>query len=79
METMLITQGLGDVFQPKSKKEGKETSYSETPEQMAEIDKKAKGTIILSLADLMIREVAKKPTVADLWAKLESIYMKSLL
>lgn len=66
METRLITQGLGDAFKLKSKKKGKENSYSKTPEQMAEIDKKAKGTIILSLVDLMIREVAKKPTIADL-------------
>ncbi|KAH9680636.1 Integrase catalytic domain-containing protein [Citrus sinensis] len=59
--------------------EGKEFSSSKTPEQVAEIDRKARGTIILSLADSVIREVAKEPTVADLWAKLESIYMKKSL
>ncbi|KAH9646574.1 hypothetical protein KPL70_024912 [Citrus sinensis] len=46
---------------------------------MAEIDKKTNGTIILSLADSVIRELAKEPNVADLWAKLESIYMKKSL
>ena len=79
MEAVLITHGLGDALLPVTKKEGKDVSTSKTPEQMAEIDRKAKGTIILSLADSVIREVAKEPTVADLWAKLESIYMKKSL
>ncbi|KAH9778820.1 Integrase catalytic domain-containing protein [Citrus sinensis] len=79
MEALLVTQGLGDAIQPVSKKEGKEYSTSKTPEQVAEIDRKARGTIILSLADSVIREVAKEPTVAGLWAKLESIYMKKSL
>ncbi|KAH9703677.1 hypothetical protein KPL70_011177 [Citrus sinensis] len=79
MEALLVTQGLGDAIQPVTKKEGKEYSTSKTPEQVAEIDRKARGTIILSLADSVIREVAKEPTVAGLWAKLESIYMKKSL
>ena len=79
MEALLVTQGLGDAIQPVTKKEGKEFSTSKTPEQVTEIDRKARGTIILSLADSVIREVAKEPTVADLWAKLESIYMKKSL
>ena len=62
-----------------TKKEGKEFTTSKTPEQVAEIDRKARGTIILSLADSVIREVAKEPTVAELWAKLESIYIKKAL
>ncbi|KAH9722896.1 Integrase catalytic domain-containing protein [Citrus sinensis] len=79
MEALLVTQGLGDAIQPVTKREGKEYSTSKTPEQVAEIDRKARGTIILSLADSVIREVAKEPTVAGLWAKLESIYMKKSL
>ncbi|KAH9751398.1 hypothetical protein KPL71_014282 [Citrus sinensis] len=79
MEALLVTQGLGDAIQPVTKKEGKEFSTSKTPEQVSEIDRKARGTIILSLADSAIREVAKEPTIADLWAKLESIYMKKSL
>ena len=66
MEAVLITHGLGDALLPVTKKEGKDISTSKTPEQMAEIDRKAKGTIILSLADSVIREVVKGPTVADL-------------
>ncbi|KAH9782716.1 hypothetical protein KPL71_009026 [Citrus sinensis] len=79
MEALLITQGLGDALQPVIMKDGKVGSSSKTLEEMAEIDKKAKRTIILSVADLVIREVAKEPTVTALWIKLESIYMKKSL
>ncbi|KAH9647652.1 hypothetical protein KPL70_025267 [Citrus sinensis] len=79
MEALLITQGLGDALEPVTKKEGKEESSSKTPEMAAEIDKKARSTIILSLGDSVIREVAKEKTVADLWAKLEKIYMTKSL
>ncbi|KAH9685530.1 CCHC-type domain-containing protein [Citrus sinensis] len=79
MEALLVTQGLGDAIQSVTKKEGKEFSTSKTSEQVAEINRKARGTIILSVADSVIREVAKEPTVADLWAKLESSYMKKSL
>ena len=46
---------------------------------MAEIDKKERSTIILSLGDLVIREVAKEKTVVGLWAKLEQLYMTKSL
>ena len=79
MEALLITQGLGDALEPITKKEGKEVSSSKTPEMAVEIDKKARSTIILSLGDLVIREVAKEKTAADLWAKLKKIYMTKSL
>ncbi|KAH9657534.1 hypothetical protein KPL70_023118 [Citrus sinensis] len=79
MEALLITHGLRDALEPVTKKEGKEESSSKTPQMAAEIDKKARSTIILSLGDSMIREVAKEKTVADLWAKLEKIYMTKSL
>lgn len=66
IEALLITQGLGDALQPVIMKDRKVGSSSNTPEEMAEIDKKAKGTIILSLTDLVIREVANEPTFAAL-------------
>lgn len=75
MKAMLVTQGLRDVIHLVTKKEG-------TLEQAAEIDRKAKGTIILSLVDSVKREVAQGATIAtiaDLWTKLESIYMKRSL
>lgn len=50
---------------------GKRSFSLRTPE----IDKKAKSTIILSLGDFVIREVAKERTIVGLWAKLETLYM----
>ena len=82
MEALLITQGLGDALEPITKKDGKEASSSSsslTLQQSTDIDKKAKSTIILSLGDSMIREVAKEKTVADLWAKLKRVYMTKSL
>ncbi|KAH9705460.1 hypothetical protein KPL70_011882 [Citrus sinensis] len=76
----VITKGLGNAIEPVSNKEGLESSSSTTPEQAAEIDKKVRSTIILSLGDSVIREVAKERTVAGLWIKLENLYMtKSLV
>lgn len=46
LEALLVTQGLGDAIQPVTKNEGKELSSSKTPEQVAEIDRKARGMII---------------------------------
>lgn len=77
--TLLITQGLGDILEPFIKKEGREAYSSLTPQQAAEIDKKAKSTIILSLRDSVIRKVAKEKIMADFLAKLEAIYIKKTL
>lgn len=71
MEALLITQGFGDALKPVTKKEGKEASSLKTHEQAVDIDKKAKSTIILSLRDSVIKEVAKEKIVAELWAKLD--------
>ncbi|KAH9782190.1 Integrase catalytic domain-containing protein [Citrus sinensis] len=79
MEALLITQGLGEALEPTTKKEGYEGSSSKSPEIAAEIDKKARSTIILSLSDSVIREVAKERTVAELWTKLENLYMTKSL
>ena len=79
MEVLLITQGLRDAIEPVMK-DGKGVSSSKTPEEVAEIHKKARSTIILSLGDSVIREVAKEKTIVGLWSKLESLYMtKSLV
>ena len=79
IEALLITQGLGDAIEPAFKKKGMEGSSSTTSEQAAAIDKKAMSTIILSLGDSVIREVAKERTVAGLWTKLENLYMTKSL
>ena len=44
--------------------------YTIIPRVGAGIDKKARSTIILSLSDSVIREVAKENIVIGLWAKL---------
>lgn len=51
---------MGDAIKLVTKKEKKKVSSSKTPEQITEIDKKAKSTIILSFGDSIIREVAKE-------------------
>ena len=79
IEALLITQGLGEAIDRVTKIEGGEASSSKTPEQVAKIDKKVRSTIILSLGDSVIREVAKEKTVAGLWAKLENLYMTKSL
>lgn len=75
METLSITQGLVNAIEPETKKGGIEASSSKTPEQATKIDKKSISTIILSLGDLVIREVEKEKTMAGLWTKLECLYM----
>ena len=79
MEALLITQSLGDALKPVCKKEGKEVSSSKTAKEVAEVDKKARSIVILSLGDAVIREVAKEKTIASLWTKLEGIYMTKSL
>lgn len=50
-----------------------------TLKQLVEIDKKAKATIILSLVNSVIREVAKDTFVTTLMEKLKNLYMKKSL
>jgi len=40
---------------------------------------KAKSAIVLCLGDKVLREVAKEPTAASMWSKLESLYMTKSL
>lgn len=47
--------------------------------EKTEILQKAHNTIILSLRDKVLREIAKEETAAGIWLKLENLYMiKSL-
>ena len=47
--------------------------------EKTELLEKAHGAIILSLGDTVLREVAKAKSVAELWLKLESLYMTKSL
>jgi len=40
---------------------------------------KARSVIVLCLGDKVLREVAKEPTAASMWSKLESLYMTKSL
>ena len=79
MEALLITLGLSKAIEPTTKKKGNEGSSSKSPELAVKINKKARSTVILSLSDSVIREVAKERTVAELWAKLKNLYMTKSL
>lgn len=79
IEALLVTEGLRDAIQSVTKKESKEVSSSQALAQAVEIDRKARNTIILSIVDSVIKEVAKEPIVVDLLAKLDSIHMKKSL
>ena len=79
MKALLITQGLGDAIEFENSKDGEGVSSSKTPEEVVEIDKRARSAIILSLGDSVIKEVAKEKIVVGLWAMLESLYMTKSL
>ncbi|WVZ05356.1 hypothetical protein V8G54_018702 [Vigna mungo] len=46
-----------------------------TQEEKKKMGDKARSAIILCLGDKVLREVAKEKTAAEIWAKLESLYM----
>jgi hypothetical protein len=48
-------------------------------EEKIKLNEKALSAIILCLGDRVLREVAKKTTVAAMWAKLDSLYMTKSL
>jgi len=48
-------------------------------QQKCEKALKGEGAIVLCLGDNVLREVAKEPTAASIWAKLESLYMTKCL
>jgi len=67
---ILIHQGLGDALK------GESSLPTTMPEkEKKDLIEKAKSTIILCLGDKALREVAREPTTATIWLKLESLYM----
>lgn len=74
MKALLVHQGL----------EGALEGIAKLPNTLTEKEKqdlinKAHSTIILSLADEALREVAEETTAARVWLKLESLYMTKSL
>ena len=54
---------------------GKEFPESMDEEKKKEVLKKAYNTLILSLSDKVLREIVKCKSAAEVWLKLESLYM----
>ena len=74
MRAILVQQGLQDSLL------GEKNPLSSMQEkEKIELMEKAHGAIILSLGDTVLREVAKAKSVAELWLKLESLYMTKSL
>ncbi|MQL00615.1 hypothetical protein EI005_25760, partial [Escherichia coli] len=70
MRAVLVQQGLVNALK------GESALPATMPDQeKQDLIEKAKSTIILCLGDKALREVAREPTAAALWLKLESLYM----
>ena len=74
MRALLVQQGLQDVLLG-------EKNLPSTMQEKHKIEllEKAHSAIILSLGDTVLREVAKTKSAAELWLKLESLYMTKSL
>ncbi|WVZ24349.1 hypothetical protein V8G54_002893 [Vigna mungo] len=70
MEAILIQQGCDEALKGESRMSG-----AMTQEEKKKMGDKARSAIILCLGDKVLREVAKEKTAAEIWAKLESLYM----
>ncbi|WVZ07194.1 hypothetical protein V8G54_020540 [Vigna mungo] len=70
MEAILIQQGCVEALKGESK-----MSDTMTLEEKKKMGDKARSAIILCLGDKVLREVAKEKTAAEIWVKLESLYM----
>ncbi|WVZ23807.1 hypothetical protein V8G54_002351 [Vigna mungo] len=70
MEAILIQQGCDEALKGESR-----MSDAMTQEEKKKMGDKARSAIILCLGDKVLREVAKEKTAAEIWAKLESLYM----
>jgi hypothetical protein len=77
MRALLRQQGLEKVLEPQEEKIGI-TAIDEIVE-CGELEEKAHNVILLSLLDGVLREVVDEETIAGLWKKLESLYMKKSL
>nr|CAN74741.1 hypothetical protein VITISV_025583 [Vitis vinifera] len=74
MRAFLVQQGLQDALL-------REKNLLSTMQEKHKIEllEKAHSAIVLSLGDTLLREVAKAKSAAELWLKLESLYMTKSL
>lgn len=74
MHAILVQQGLAMALESESKMPDTLTKVQKT-----DILQKAHSSLILSLGDKPLREVAKETNAAAIWSKLESLYMTKSL
>ncbi|KHN13665.1 Retrovirus-related Pol polyprotein from transposon TNT 1-94, partial [Glycine soja] len=74
MQALLVHQGLDDALQGASK-----LPSTLSDKEKKDLLSKAHSTIILSLGDEVLREVAEEKSAAGIWLKLESLYMTKSL
>ncbi|KAK0599638.1 hypothetical protein LWI29_007194 [Acer saccharum] len=74
MSALLGNLGLDEALEGEDKMP---STYTE--EKKKDIMKRAFNTLILSLSDKVLREIAKMKTAAEVWLKLESLYMTKSL
>ncbi|RVX00023.1 Retrovirus-related Pol polyprotein from transposon TNT 1-94 [Vitis vinifera] len=74
MRALLVQQGLQDALLGE-----KNLPSTMQEKQKIELLEKAHSAIILSLGDTVLREVAKAKSAAEVWLKLESLYMTKSL
>ena len=74
MRALLVQQGLQDALLGE-----KNLPSTMQEKQKIELLEKAHSAIILSLGDTVLREVAKAESTAEVWLKLESLYMTKSL
>lgn len=78
MKVVMMQHGLWEIlkrFDGKAEAAGDEKAAAKGQE----VQERAYSTLILSLSDRVLWEVSKEETAADIWAKLESLYMAKSL
>ena len=74
MKALLVHQGIQDALL------GEEAlSNNLSKKEKQDVLDKAQSTMILSLSDRTLREVFRETSVAAIWKKLESLYIKECL
>ena len=82
VKALLVSQRLGSALEETaapSSDEEKTPKSSRAEAKRRGIQKRAHSTIVLSLSDEVLREVAGETTAIGLWKKLDSFYMRKSL
>lgn len=74
MRAILVQQGLEEALEGERK-----LPATLSDKEKQKIMKKAHSAIILCLGDKVLREISKEKTAAEIWLRLESLYMTKTL